>query len=101
MIMPRGCSLGARSRDPHQLMRIQKGLEIFMRSDAQRRAPDQREQRKSANFHDASARDLYASQYRAIGIAAVAAGAQQRAVTRAAPSPLDIPAILRFGPETE
>lgn len=67
-----------------------------MPSDVQRR-----EMRASANFHDHSARDLYASQYRAIGIAAVAAGALQRKAVRATPSASDIPAILRFGPEAD
>jgi|GEM_PF-4625768 hypothetical protein len=67
-----------------------------MSSDVQRREP-----RISANFHDKSASDLYARHYRAIGIAAVAAGASQRKGLRATPSARDIPAILRFGPEAE
>lgn len=67
-----------------------------MPSDVQRR-----EVRSSANFHDISARDLYARHYRAIGIAAVAAGAMQRKAVRATPVASEIPAILRFGPEAE
>jgi hypothetical protein len=67
-----------------------------MPSDVQRR-----EVRASANFHDHSARDLYVRHYRAIGIAAVAAGALQRKTIRVAPATTDVPAILRFGPEAE
>ncbi len=67
-----------------------------MPSDVQRR-----ETRKSANFHDITARDLYVRHFGAIGIAAVAAGAQQRKAVRATPAARDIPAILRFGPEAE
>lgn len=67
-----------------------------MPSDVQRR-----EMRASASFHDHSARDLYARHFRAIGIAAVAAGAMQRKAVRATPAATDIPAILRYGPEAE
>jgi hypothetical protein len=54
-----------------------------------------RETRKSANFHDTSARELYARHFTPIGIAAVAAGAAQHRSVRRPPSPRDIPAILR------
>jgi hypothetical protein len=67
-----------------------------MPSEVQRR-----EMRTSANFHDHAARDLYTRHYRAIGIAAVAAGALQRKAVRATPAATDIPAILRFGPEAD
>lgn len=67
-----------------------------MASDVKRREP-----RVSANFHDHSARDIYARHYRPIGIAAVAAGTLARKSKRAVPAALDIPAILRFGPEVE
>jgi hypothetical protein len=72
-----------------------------MPSDVQRRDIQRHEHRASANFHDHSAHDLYARHYRAIGIAAVAAGALQRKSVRATPSAVDIPAVLRFGPEAE
>lgn len=67
-----------------------------MASDVQRR-----ETRKSANFHDLSARDMYSRHYGAIGIAAVLASASQRKAVRATPAVTDIPGILRFGPEAE
>jgi hypothetical protein len=67
-----------------------------MSSDVQRR-----DARKSANFHDVTARDLYARQFGSIGIAAVVAGANQRKSVRSTPATRDIPAILRFGPEAE
>jgi hypothetical protein len=67
-----------------------------MPSDVQRR-----EMRASANFHDHTARDIYVRHYRAIGIAAVAAGALQRKAVRSTPAAADIPAILRFGPEAD
>lgn len=67
-----------------------------MPSDVQRR-----DQRKTASFHDAAARDLYTRHFGAIGIAAVAAHASLRKATRATPAASDIPAILRFGPEAE
>mgnify|MGYP007006639520 FL=1 len=65
-------------------------------SDVQRR-----QSRRTANFHDASARELYVAHFGAIGIGAVAAHAAQRKTVRAAPAIIDIPAILRFGPEAE
>ncbi|MCO4053855.1 MAG: hypothetical protein HEQ16_07350 [Bosea sp.] len=64
-------------------------------------AVQRRDARKSANFHDVTARDLYARQFRSIGIAAVLAGANQHKSVRATPAARDIPAILRFGPEAE
>ena len=67
-----------------------------MPSDVQRREPP-----KTANFHDHAARDLYVRHYGAIGIAAVAAGANQKKAVRATPSLLDVPAILRHGPEAD
>jgi hypothetical protein len=67
-----------------------------MPSDVQRR-----DSRKTANFHDHAARDLYVRHFGAIGIAAVAAGASQRATSRATPAARDIPAILRHGPEAD
>ncbi|MGL4438933.1 MAG: hypothetical protein ACRCUE_06645 [Bosea sp. (in: a-proteobacteria)] len=69
------------------------------RQELQRQELQRRELRASANFHDNSARDLYARHYRDIGIAAVAAGALQGKAVRATPAATDIPAILRFGPE--
>ncbi len=66
-----------------------------MPSDVQRR-----DRRKTANFHDHAARDLYVHHYGAIGIAAVAAGASQQRTARLTPVARDIPAILRHGPET-
>jgi hypothetical protein len=71
-------------------------MTMSLLSDVQRRQP-----RRSANFHDASARELYAAHYGAIRIGAVAAHAAQRKTVRATPAITDIPAILRFGPEAE
>ena len=58
--------------------------------------PMRRENPRHANFHDDTARQVYAPQFRAIGIAAVAAGARRSLATKAI-SPRDIPAILRNG----
>ncbi len=55
-----------------------------------------RENPRSANFHDDAARQVYAPRFRAIGIAAVAAGTRRSAVPKAL-SPRDVPAILRNG----
>jgi hypothetical protein len=53
---------------------------------------------KSASFHDASARSIYTSHFRAIGIPAVAASdAQRRSRPTQTPSLRDLPAILRNG----
>jgi hypothetical protein len=60
-----------------------------------------REPRRTASFHDLTARDLYARRFGSIGIPAVAAGVSQRRAVRPAVAPRDIPAILRAGPEAE
>lgn len=53
---------------------------------------------KSASFHDASARTVYTSHFRAIGISAVAASdAQRRSRPAQTQSLRDLPAILRNG----
>lgn len=63
--------------------------------------PLQRESRKTASFHDRTARELYAPRFGAIGIPAVAAGLRTRKAERATPAFRDIPAILRHGPEVD
>lgn len=63
--------------------------------------PARREPRKSASFHDLTARETYAPRFGAIGIQAVAAGLHARKAVRQAPSVRDIPAILRRGPEAD
>jgi hypothetical protein len=60
-----------------------------------------RESRRTASFHDHSARDLYARRFGSIGISAVAAGVSQRRAVRPAVAARDIPAILRAGPEVD
>ncbi len=60
-----------------------------------------RETRRTASFHDASARDLYAPRFGSIGISAVAAGLSLGKARRATPAARDIPAILRHGPEAD
>jgi hypothetical protein len=69
-----------------------------MSSDVQRR-----ETRRTASFHDASARETYARRFGAIGISAVAAsaGLAARKAERTTPRAGDIPAILRAGPHDE
>jgi hypothetical protein len=53
---------------------------------------------KSASFHDASARSVYTSRFRDIGISAVAASdAQRRSRPAQTPSIRELPAILRNG----
>ncbi len=60
-----------------------------------------RETRRTASFHDHSARELYAPRFGAIGIQAVAAGLAGRKAVRQTPPATDIPAILRHGPEVD
>jgi hypothetical protein len=69
-----------------------------MSSDVQRR-----ETRRTASFHDASARETYARHFGTIGISAVAAGAglASRKAERSTPRLVDIPAILRAAPHDE
>jgi hypothetical protein len=56
-----------------------------------------RETRKTASFHDASARAIYGSRFGTIAIPAVAAGVTQTRTRRATPAVHELPAILRHG----